>query len=183
LHGNHRGIVAVLSRFRFSEVVMSPVRSTTGASAARSSGTWRTTGLIAGGIAALTLAVTSFGLLPRSFADGAGGSSLPAHLGQVMHTYRNLYCYQNQLDQANPERELLTNVVRTQSGSDTWLETDASYEQWIKDSKHDGHYQNNGAIFRHTAGPGAFSDDLQPNDICQLNNQPGQIAWSFGAWA
>jgi hypothetical protein len=163
---------------------MSLARSTNGASAARPSGTWRTAGLIAGGTAALTLAVASFGLLPKSFADGGGPVSLPAHLGQVVHTYRNVYCYANPVDQANPERELLTNVVRTQSDANTWIETDASYEQWIKDSKHDGHYQNNGAIFRHTAGPGTFSDDLQPNDLCGLlNNQPGEGTWPFGTWA
>lgn len=162
---------------------MSLASSTDGASAARSSGTRRTAGLIAGGLAAVGLAVASFGPLPKSFADG-GGATLPAHRGEVVHTYRNVYCYANPVDQANPERELLVNVVRTQSDTNTWIEADASYEQWIKDSKHDGHYQNNGPVFRHTAGPGTFSDDLQPNDFCRLlNTERGQGTWPYGTWA
>ncbi|HEY6797968.1 MAG TPA: hypothetical protein VI248_25105 [Kineosporiaceae bacterium] len=143
--------------------------------------TRRKVGLVAGGVAAVALAVASFGPLPRSFADGGGAAPLPAHRGEVVHTYRNVYCYANPVDRANPERQLLVNVVRTQSGSNTWLETDASYDQWIQSSRH---YQNNGVVFRHTAGPGTFSDDLQPNDLCTLlNNEPDQQSWPFGTWA
>jgi hypothetical protein len=147
-------------------------------SLARSSGTRRTAGLIAGGLAAVGLAVASFGPLPKSFADGGGGATLPAHRGEVVRTYRNVYCYANPLDQANPERELLVNVVRTRTDTNTWIEADASYDQW-----RDERYQNNGAVFRYTAGPGTFSDDLQPDDVCRLlNNERDQGTWPYGTW-